>query len=108
MGSKKKPRTPATPDPFPYTQPEVYYDPQAGMYYALTGGGQRTTNFSMIPMLNQAASQAYQDVGVPTLEEMFPLVSTPDQMSALLSSTMSPQNSAGAGRFLGLLGSGND
>jgi hypothetical protein len=108
MGSKKKPRTPATPDPFPYTQPEVYYDPQAGMYYALTGGGQRTTNFSMIPMLNQAASQAYQDVGVPTLEEMFPIVSTPDQMSALLSSTMSPQNSAGAGRFLGLLGSGND
>ena len=108
MGSKKKPRTPATPDPFPYTQPEVYYDPQAGMYYALTGGGKRTTNFSMIPMLNQAASQAYQDVGVPTLEEMFPLVSTPDQMSALLSSTMSPQNSAGAGRFLGLLGSGND
>jgi hypothetical protein len=108
MGSKKKPRTPATPDPFPYTQPEVYYDPQAGMYYALTGGGQRTTNFSMIPMLNQAAMQASQDVGVPTLEEMFPLVSTPDQMSALLSSTMSPQNSAGAGRFLGLLGSGND
>jgi hypothetical protein len=108
MGSKKKPRTPATPDPFPYTQPEVYYDPQAGMYYALTGGGQRTTNFSMIPMLNQAAMQASQDVGVPTLEEMFPMVSTPDQMSALLSSTMSPQNSAGAGRFLGLLGSGND
>jgi hypothetical protein len=108
MGSKKKPRTPATPDPFTYTQPELYYDPKAGMYYALTGGGQRTTNFSMIPMLNQAASQAYQDVGVPTLEEMFPIVSTPDQMSALLSSTMSPQNSAGAGRFLGLLGSGND
>jgi hypothetical protein len=106
MGSKKKPRTPATPDPFPYTQPEVYYDPQAGMYYALTGGGQRTTGFSMIPILNQAANRAYQDVGTPTLEEMFPMVSTPEQMSALLSSTMSPQNSAGAGRFLGLLGDG--
>jgi len=109
MGSKsKKSRTPATPDPFPYTQPEVYYDPQAGMYYALTGGGQRTTGFSMIPIMNQAASQATQNVGVPTLEEMFPLVSTPQEMSALLSSTMSPANSAGAGRFLGLLGSGND
>lgn len=108
MGSKKKPRSPSAADPFPYTQPEVYYDPQAGMYYALTGGGQRTTNFSMIPMLNQAAMQASQDVGVPTLEEMFPMVSTPDQMSALLSSTMSPQNSAGAGRFLGLLGNANE
>jgi hypothetical protein len=110
MGSKKKSGggAPAVVDPFPYTQPEVYYDPQAGMYYALTGGGQRTTGFSMIPIMNQAASQAYQNVGTPTLEEMFPLVSTPDQMSALLSSTMSPQNSAGAGRFLGLLGSGND
>ena len=105
MGSKKKPKTPATPDPFPYTQPEVYYDPQAGMYYALTGNGnQRTTNFSMIPILNQAANRAYQDVGTPTLEEMFPMVSSPEQMSALLSSTMSPDNSAGAGRFLGLLG----
>jgi hypothetical protein len=108
MGSKKKPKTPAEVDPFPYTQPEVYYDPQAGMYYALTGGGQRTTGFSMVPIMNQAASQTYQNVGTPTLEEMFPMVSTPDQMSALLSSTMSPQNSAGAGRFLGLLGSGND
>jgi hypothetical protein len=107
MGSKsKRPRTPATPDPFPYTQPEVYYDPQAGMYYALTGGGQRTTGFSMIPILNQAANRAYQDVGTPTLEEMFPMVSSPEQMSALLSSTMSPENSAGAGRFLGLLGDG--
>jgi hypothetical protein len=93
-------------DPFPYTQPEVYYDPQAGMYYALTNRGQRTTNFSMIPILNQAAMRANEGVGVPTLEEMFPLVSTPAQMSALLSSTMSPANSAGAGRFLGLLGDG--
>lgn len=105
MGSKKKPKNPAAVDPFPYTQPEVYYDPTAGMYYALTGNGnQRTTNFSMIPILNQAAMQASQNVGMPTMEEMFPMVSTPEQMSALLSSTMSPDNSAGAGRFLGLLG----
>lgn len=104
MGSKKKPKSPAAVDPFPYTQPEVMYDPAAGMYYALTGGGQRTTGFSMIPILNQTAMQAYQNVGTPTMEEMFPMVSTPEQMSALLSSTMSPDNSAGAGRFLGLLG----
>jgi hypothetical protein len=105
MGSKSsKPKTPATPDPFPYTQPSVYYDPDAGMYYALTNKGQRTTNFSMIPMLNQAAMKASQNVNVPTLDEMFPLVSTPEQISALLSSTMSPANSSGAGRFLGLLG----
>jgi hypothetical protein len=110
MGSKKKSRdvAPAVVDPFPYTQPKVYYDPKAGMYYARTGSGQRTTGFSMVPIMNQAASQAYRNVGTPTLEEMFPMVSTPEQMSALLSSTMSPQNSAGAGRFLGLLGSGND
>lgn len=109
MGSKKKPRSPAQVDPFPYTQPEVMYDPSAGMYYALTGrGDQRTTNFSMIPILNQAAMQASQNVGVPTLEEMFPLVSTPQEMSALLLSTMSPENSAGAGRFLGLLGNTNE
>lgn len=109
MGSKKsKSRAPAEVDPFPYTQPEVMYDPSAGMYYALTGGGQRTTGFSMIPILNQAAMQASQNVGVPTLEEMFPLVSTPQEMSALLSSTMSPANSAGAGRFLGLLGNTNE
>ena len=103
-GKSKKPKSPAVGDPFPYTQPEVYYDPQAGMYYALTGGGQRTTNFSMIPMLNQAAMKAQQNIDVPSLEEMFPLVSTPKQISALLSSTMSPANSSGAGRFLGLLG----
>jgi hypothetical protein len=115
MGSKKKSGggAPAAVNPFPYIQPDVYYDQDAGMYYALTGKkvkgkDQRTTNFSMIPIMNQAAMQATQNVGVPTLEEMFPMVSTPDQMSALLSSTMSPQNSAGAGRFLGLLGSGND
>lgn len=100
-----------TVNPFPYIQPNVYYDPQAGMYYALTGkkvGNQkeRTTNFSMIPILNQAAMQAYQNVGVPTIAEMFPMVSAPNQMTALLSSTMSPENSAGAGRFLGLLGDG--
>lgn len=100
-----------TVNPFPYIQPEVYYDPQAGMYYALTGkkvGNQkeRTTNFSMIPVLNQAAIQAYQNVGVPTMAEMFPMVSNADQMSALLSSAMSPQTSSGAGRFLGLLGDG--
>jgi hypothetical protein len=110
MGKKAKtPRTPATPNPFPYIQPDVYFDPQAGMYYALTGKqvngkDQRTTDFSMIPIMNQVANQAYQNVGTPTLEEMFPMVSTPEQMSALLSSTMSPANSAGAGRFLGLLG----
>jgi hypothetical protein len=113
MGSKKKSGGGAAPaaNPFPYIQPDVYYDPEAGMYYALTGKKvsgkpQRTTNFSMIPILNQSAMSAYQGVGTPTLEEMFPLVSTPDQMSALLSSTMSPQASAGAGRFLGLLGNG--
>lgn len=105
MGKKaKSPKSPAAVDPFPYTQPEVMYDPSAGMYYALTGGGQRTTGFSMIPILNQAAMKASQNVGMPTMEEMFPMVSTPEQMSALLSSTMSPENSAGAGRFLGLLG----
>lgn len=105
MGSKKsKSKSAAVVDPFPYTQPDVYYDPQAGMYYALTGGGRRTTNFSMIPILNQAASKAYENVGVPSMNEMFPLMTSPEQMSALLSSTMSPENSAGAGRFLGLLG----
>lgn len=110
MGKKKSGGggTP-TVNPFPYIQPEVYYDQDAGMYYALTGKkvkgkDQRTTNFSMIPILNQAAMQASQNVGIPDMNEMFPLVSTPEQMSALLSSTMSPDNSAGAGRFLGLLG----
>lgn len=105
MGSKKSSGGKVkTVDPFPYTQPEVYYDPQAGMYYALTGNNQRTTNFSMIPMLNQAAMKAYENVGIPSMNEMFPIMTTPEQMSALLSSTMSPANSAGAGRFLGLLG----
>lgn len=106
MGSKKKSGGggAAVVDPFPYTQPEVYYDPEAGMYYALTGGGQRTTNFSMIPIMNQAAMKAYQDVGVPSMNEMFPLMSSPEQISALLSTSLSPENSAGAARFLGLLG----
>jgi hypothetical protein len=115
MGSKK-PKSPSAPtaaNPFPYIEPEVYYDQDAGMYYALTGKkvkgqDQRTTKFSMIPILNQAAMQASQNVGIPNMQEMFPMVSDPQQMSALLSSTMSPENSAGAGRFLGLLGSGND
>ena len=114
MGKKKSGGgAPAAVNPFPYIQPEVMYDPSAGMYYALTGKkvkgqDQRTTKFSMIPILNQAAMQASQNVGIPSLEEMFPLVSTPQEMSALLSSTMSPENSAGAGRFLGLLGNANE
>ena len=61
-GGSSKPKTV---DPFPYTQPDVFYDPQAGMYYALTTTGkgrnqktQRTTNFSMIPILNQEAMKA--------------------------------------------------
>lgn len=105
MGSKKSSGGKVkTVDPFPYTQPEVYYDPQAGMYYALTGGGQRTTNFSMIPIMNQAAMRADQESYVPSMNEMFPLMSSPEQISALLSTSMSPENSAGAARFLGLLG----
>lgn len=105
MGSKKsKSKSAAVVDPFPYTQPEVYYDPQAGMYYALTGGGQRTTNFSMIPIMNQAAMRAGQESYVPSMNEMFPLMSSPEQISALLSTSLSPENSAGAARFLGLLG----
>ncbi len=105
-GKSKKSKSPAVSDPFPYTQPEVFYDPQAGMYYALTGGGQRTTNFSMIPILNQYAMQAGQDSYVPTLEEMFPTVQSPLMPSALLDAQNAINQGAGggAGRFLGLLG----
>ena len=100
-------------DPFPYTQPEVYYDPEAGMYYALkvTGKGknqktQRTTNFSMIPILNQEALKAEENIYVPTLAEMFPTLQSPLAPSALLDAqnAINPSAGAGAGRFLGLLG----
>lgn len=100
-------------DPFPYTQPEVFYDPEAGMYYALkvTGKGknqktQRTTNFSMIPILNQEALKAEENIYVPTLAEMFPTLQSPLAPSALLDAqnAVNPNAGAGAGRFLGLLG----
>lgn len=100
-------------DPFPYTQPEVFYDPEAGMYYALkvTGKGknqktQRTTNFSMIPILNQEAMKAEENIYVPTLAEMFPTLQSPLAPSALLDAqnAVNPNAGAGAGRFLGLLG----
>lgn len=100
-------------DPFPYTQPEVFYDPEAGMYYALkvTGKGknqktQRTTNFSMIPILNQEAMKAEENIYVPTLAEMFPTLQSPLAPSALLDAqnAINLNAGAGAGRFLGLLG----
>lgn len=104
---------PKTVDPFPYTQPEVFYDPEAGMYYALktTGSGrnkksQRTTNFSMIPILNQEAMKAQENVYVPSLADMFPTLQSPFMLSALLDAQNATDLSAGggAGRFLGLLG----
>ena len=107
MGSKKSGGSKSrVVDPFPYTQPEVFYDPQAGMYYALTGGGQRTTGFSMIPILNQEAMKAQENIYVPTLDEMFPTVPSPLSPSALLDAqyAINQSGGSGAGRFLGLLG----
>ena len=104
MGSKKKSsKLPSVADPFPYTQPEVYYDPQAGMYYALTGNNQRTTNFSMIPILNQMAMKNATADGAPSLTEMFSLVNQPADIQSFLAANPA-QGSSGAGRFLGLLG----
>lgn len=106
MGSKSKKSKSRVVDPFPYTQPEVFYDPEAGMYYALTGGGQRTTGFSMIPILNQEAMKAEENIYVPTLAEMFPTIQSPLAPSALLDAqnAINPSYGGGAGRFLGLLG----
>lgn len=107
MGSKKSGGSKSkVVDPFPYTQPEVFYDPEAGMYYALTGGGQRTTNFSMIPILNQEAMKAEENIYVPTLAEMFPTLQSQLAPSALLDAQNAVNLAAGggAGRFLGLLG----
>lgn len=114
MGSKKSGGSKSkVVDPFPYTQPEVFYDPEAGMYYALTTTGrgrnqktQRTTNFSMIPILNQEAMKAEENIYVPTLAEMFPTLQSPLAPSALLDAqnAVNPNAGAGAGRFLGLLG----
>ena len=107
MGSKKSGGSKSkVVDPFPYTQPTVYYDPQAGMYYALTGSGQRTTGFSMIPILNQEAMKAEENIYVPTLAEMFPTIQSPLSQSALLDAqnAINPSAGGGAGRFLGLLG----
>lgn len=109
-GGSSKPKTV---DPFPYTQPDVFYDPQAGMYYALTTTGkgrnqktQRTTNFSMIPILNQEAMKAQENSYVPSMAEMFPTVQSPFDVSALLDAQNSINQGGGygAGRFLGLLG----
>lgn len=106
-GKSKKSKSPAVADPFLWNQPTVYYDPSMGLYYSLGKNDQRSTNFSMIPMLNAEAMKAQQNVYVPTMAEMFPTVSSPLTPSALLDAqiAMNEGGGAGAGRFLGLLGS---
>ena len=100
-------------------QNQVYFDPQTNQYYTMGGSNQfglrnqrnyigeimnKTANKSMTDELLERARQASQNVNVPSIADLFPLMMQnyqAPQMGQMMTQGQSPMQSSGAGRFLG-------
>jgi hypothetical protein len=101
-------------------QNQVFFDPQTNQYYTMnnTFGGinrnqrnyidqimNKAPNKSMTDQMLERARMASQNVNVPTIAELFPLMTQGYQSMPMMQGQgqgQMPMQSSGAGRFLGM------